>query len=208
MYGFPVRWSLLFFLSFLLFFPFHSSLASEELPSEVLASLVDPLKIDALDGKRAANPRLRKMVYWIEVARLAGEDPEEVVQAAQKLAGYAGTIRADADRASLVRNRIILERLGCLDESGMEKLRRGNAPTITKGPYAGDIASVDHIIPRSIVEELDEKIYNLELMPSKLNMGKGNKIGVRQVQLAEKWHRVGLLSESGLKRVREAFPGR
>ena len=145
------------------------------------------------------------MVYWIEVARLAGDDPGDVVRAAQKLAGYAGSVRASADLDSLVRNRVILERLGCLDKAGMEKLRRGNAPTITKGPYAGDIASVDHIIPRSVVEELDEKIYNLELMPSKLNMGKGNKVGLRQVQLAEKWYRSGLLSEAGLGRVRGAF---
>ncbi|MEJ6569545.1 MAG: hypothetical protein QNL80_11805 [Akkermansiaceae bacterium] len=44
----------------------------------------------------------------------------------------------------------------------MAKLRTGNAPTITRGPYAGDIASVDHIIPRSVCEELDERLYNLE----------------------------------------------
>jgi len=94
-----------------------------------------------------------------------------------------------------------LERLGCLDAAGMDKLRRGNAPTITLGPYAGDVASVDHIIPRSAAEELDEKIYNLEFMPSKLNAQKGAKIGLRQRQLATAWHRSGLLSEVGLRAV-------
>lgn len=170
-------------------------------PAVILSSLVDPAKIDALDGDRAANPRLRKMIYWLETGRRAGADPAAVVLEAQIKAGYAGTARADADRASLVRNRIILERLGCLDAAGMAALRRGRAPRITKGPYAGDIASVDHIIPRSVVDELDEKIYNLEFMPSKLNMSKGAGIGVRQRQLAAKWKKLGLLSEAGFRAV-------
>ena len=63
----------------------------------------------------------------------------------------------------------ILRKLGCLDAAGMAKLRTGNAPTVTKGPYVGGIASVDHIIPRSVCEELDERLYNLEFMPSKMN---------------------------------------
>jgi len=28
---------------------------------------------------------------------------------------------------------------GCLEQEGMEKLRKGKAPTITKGPYAGSL---------------------------------------------------------------------
>ena len=68
-------------------------------------------------------------------------------------------------------------------------------------PYAGDIASVDHIIPRSIVEELDEKYFNLEFMPSKLNQRKGNDVTLRQIQLAGIWHKQGLLSAEGLKDV-------
>lgn len=117
----------------------------------------------------AANPRLRKMMFWLETARLAGSDPEAVIFDAQKRVGYTGTVRADADRESLVRNRIILERLGCLDAAGMVALRKGNSPTITKGPYAGDTVDADHIIPRAVAPELDDKIYDLEFMPSKMN---------------------------------------
>lgn len=65
------------------------------------------------------------------------------------------------------------------------------------GAYAGDIASVDHIIPRSIVEEPDEKRFNLEFMPSKLNQRKGNDVTLRQIQLAGIWHKQGLLSAEG-----------
>lgn len=55
-----------------------------------------------------------------------------------------------------MRNVTILEGLGCLTPTGMEKLRRGNAPIITRGPYAGELAEVDHIIPRAVAPELDE----------------------------------------------------
>jgi len=175
--------------------------AGEPDPVVVLSSLVDPVKIDKLDGDRAANPRLRKMMFWLETARRSGADPSAVVLAAQKKGGYEGTTRAEADRDSLLRNRIILERLGCLDETGMVALRAGKAPTITKGPYSGEEAEADHIIPRAVVPELDKKIYNLEFMPMTLNRKKSAGIGVRQKQIAEKWLQLGLLSRSGYDRV-------
>ena len=80
---------------------------------------------------------------------------------------------------ALTRNRTILERLGCLDEAGMSKLRKGNAPTITKGPYAGELATGDHIIPRSVCPALDNVIVNLEFLPATLNQRKGAKVGER-----------------------------
>ena len=64
-------------------------------------------------------------------------------------------------KESLIRNMDILQKLGCLDDAGMAKLRTRYAPTITLGPYVGDIASVDHIIPRSVCEELDDRLHNL-----------------------------------------------
>lgn len=105
----------------------------------ILAPLIDPAKLDTLKGDRAANPRLRKICYWLEEARRAGSDPAAVIDGAQVRTGYAGTARAREDKKALLRNLTILERLGCLDADGMAKLRRGNAPTITRGPYAGDI---------------------------------------------------------------------
>ena len=83
----------------------------------------------------------------------------------------------------------------------MAKLRKGNAPTITKGPYAGELATGDHIIPRSVCPELDNKLFNLEFMPETLNQKKAAKVGDRQLQLARKWQRLGVLSEVGLRAV-------
>jgi hypothetical protein len=169
----------------------------------ILAPLIDPAKLDTLKGDRAANPRLRKIVHWLEVARREGIDPGSVIDQAQARVGYAGTARAREDKKALLRNLIILERLGCLDAAGMEKLRRGNAPTITLGPYAGDIAAVDHIIPRSVAPELDEKLFNLEFMPSKLNSRKGNEIGQRQLSLASSWRESQLLTARGKAQIWE-----
>lgn len=170
-------------------------------PAAILTPLLDPQMLDVLKGDRAANSRLRRMMFWLETARNDGNDPEAVIRKAQRDAGYAGSPRADADRESLLRNRTILERLGCLDAAGMASLRKGTSPRITRGPYAGDVVEVDHIIPRALTPELDERLYNLEFMPSRLNQQKAASIGVRQRQLAERWRKAGLLSEAGLRAV-------
>ncbi len=166
-----------------------------------VAPLLDPAKLDTLKGDRAANARLRKICYWLAAARNSGEEPADVIEQAQRATGYAGTARAKADAESLLRNLTILERLGCLDAANMAKLRRGYAPTITRGPYAGDVAEVDHIIPRAVVPELDEKLFNLEFMPRTMNRKKSAAIGQRQVALAKEWHAAGLLSDTCLERV-------
>jgi len=72
---------------------------------------------------------------------------------------------------------------------------------VTKGPYKGDQLSVDHIIPRAVVPELDNVIANLELMPSRMNSAKRDRIGSRQKALAQKLHRAGLLSKEQLREV-------
>jgi hypothetical protein len=41
-----------------------------------LVSLCDPAKIATLTSDRAANPRVRKIAYWPEVARQSGRDPQ------------------------------------------------------------------------------------------------------------------------------------
>lgn len=167
----------------------------------ILSPLISPAKIDSLSADRAANPRLRKIAYWLETARRNGQDVGAVIDQAQRGAGYAGTPRAEVEKAALLRNLTILERLGCLTDEGMTKLRKGNAPMITKGPYAGDIVEVDHIIPRAVAPELDYKLYNLEFMPARMNREKSAKIGQRQIALAKQWASQGLLSENGKRAV-------
>ena len=80
-------------------------------------------------------------------------------------------------------------------------MRRGRSATVMKGPYRGDELSVDHIIPRAVVPELDNVIANLELMPLRMNESKNDKIGDRQRDMARKFHQAGLLSRKGLEAV-------
>ncbi len=63
---------------------------------------------------------------------------------------------------------------------------------------------MDHIIPLKVVPELDNVIANLELMPLRMNEGKNAKIGARQVDLARKLHKAGLLSSEGLRAVEKS----
>ena len=63
------------------------------------------------------------------------------------------------------------------------------------------IITGDHIIPRSVCPELDNALYNLEMMPLTLNQRKSAKIGTRQMDLAKRWNQDGLLSDAGLEAV-------
>ena len=84
------------------------------------------------------------------------------------LAGYKKAA-AKLTKNALLRNLDIAEKLGCLDDAGLAEMRRGKAATVRKGPYKGDELSVDHIVPRAVVPELDNVIANLELMPLRMN---------------------------------------
>ena len=114
--------------------------------------------------------------------------------AAMDAIGWGNTAKGQLTAAAMARNRTIAERLGCLDAEGMELLRRGRAPTITRGPYAGEKLTVDHIIPRAVAPSLDKVLANLELMPHSLNLRKGAKVGQRQVDLANKLLAAGVLT--------------
>jgi len=173
-----------------------------------LRSLCDPAKITTLESDRAANPRIRKITYWLEVARQGGRLPETEMAATMEAIGWGGTLKGQITAAAMARNRTIAERLGCLDAEGMELLRRGRAPTITRGPYSGEKLTVDHIIPRALAPTLDKVPANLELMPHSLNIRKGAKVGQRQIDLANKLQAAGILTaEDHAAIVEQQTPG-
>mgnify|MGYP006110762615 CR=1 FL=1 len=51
------------------------AVASIERYVHKLEPLINPAKLDALAGKRAATPRIRKACYWLEMALRDGTDP-------------------------------------------------------------------------------------------------------------------------------------
>lgn len=172
-----------------------------ELVVSIVAPLIDPAKLDTLKGERPANRRVRQIAYWLETARRDGHDPQRILRDAQASHGMAGTPRAEAVVDASLYNLETLRTLGCFDDAGMDELRRGRAPTITKGEHAGTEASVDDTLPRSVVPELDARLYNLRFMPEAENTAKGAKIDAELRGVALRWCDLGLLSEKGLRAI-------
>lgn len=171
---------------------------------EIIAPLLDPAKVETLKGDRPANARLYRVLYWLETARQEGGNPAQVIETAQEAANYAGTKGAAADKAAIVWSRTKLETFGCFTPEGLGKLRKGGSPTITKGEHAGDKIALDHVLPRAVVPELAARFYNLEAIPARQNLQKSADIGKRELDLARRWHREGLLSAAGLQAAEDA----
>ena len=170
--------------------------------ARLIEPLIEPAKLATL-GPRGANQRVQKVTAILWQAKEDGQDPAKVAERAVDLIGWAGTEKGKLTAAAMQRNVTIIERLGAMTPADIETMRRGRAPTVRKGPYTGDIVSVDHIVPRAMAPELDNVIANLELMPLRLNEGKSDRIGDRQISMAKAFRNAGLLSEAGLKRVVE-----
>jgi hypothetical protein len=166
-----------------------------------IAPLIDPAKL-ATVGARGANPRVQKITYWLASAKAENVSPAKVADAALLKVGVTNSAAMKLTKDAMLRNVTIAERLGCLDQSGLDEMRKGHAATVRRGPYAGDELSVDHIIPRAVVAELDNVIANLELLPLRANERKNSTIGQRQRDLAAKLYAAGLLTPEGLRQVR------
>jgi hypothetical protein len=182
----------------------HSSTpaARYDAPS-LIRPLIDPSKLATL-GDRGTNTRVQKITAILWQAKINGQDPAKVADRAVELIGWGGTEKGRLTAAAMVRNVTILERLGGTTPEDLENMRRGRTATVRKGPYAGEILSVDHIIPRAVAPELDNVIANLELMPLSVNRRKNDKVGDRQVSLAKAFHAAGLLPAAGFQRVMAA----
>jgi hypothetical protein len=72
-----------------------------------------------------------------------------------------------------------------------------------RGPYAGEPAEVDHIIPVVIAPELGREIANLEILPRTLNRRKGASMCARQRDLAGKFFAAVLLTRTQYERIVE-----
>lgn len=165
----------------------------------ILVSLCDPAKLATL-GDRGANPRLKKIVYWLEYARTAGNDPAQVIDEVLRQNRY-GAGHATLVKTNLLRNLKIGDELGFFTAENLERLRRGMAPRVMAGTYTGDEGEVDHIIPFAIAPEIGNDLANLELMPGILNRKKSAKVGQRQKALANDLHTAGVISDQVLNRI-------
>ena len=165
-----------------------------------LSSLSDPAKLATL-GERGANARLNKIVFWLDVARQRGMSAESAV-------GWAQTINeTNEPRASLVKNQLarnlkIADELGLLTTDNRDRLKRGSAAIVARGPYSGETVEIDHIVPSSLAPEVGNELANLEMLPKSLNRQKSNRVNERQLAHAEKLFEAGLLRKESLDQVR------
>jgi len=175
--------------------------------AKAIAALIDPKKLATLKGERAANPRLQKCLYWIEADQRAegGLKFYPLIIRSLELNGEKDTPYGKAILGSLFSNYSLACEMGLFTSEGMNELRHGKSATITKGEYAGQEATADHYIPRAVCPELDNQIYNLRLLPSKLNSSKGDKVDKKQMNYAKELNEAGLLSADGLEAVRTAY---
>jgi hypothetical protein len=107
--------------------------------------------------------------------------PEAVLEAS-----LVPQLHRELVKNALIRNLVISERLGLLTPENLESMKRGKSPSVTLGPYAGEIAEVDHILPVAKFPQFAKQFWNLELMPKTLNRMKGDKVGQRQLDLLKR----------------------
>lgn len=171
-----------------------------------IANLSDPGKLATL-GERGANPRLNKIVYWLNDATRKGMAPERTIKFSQLFNG-TDEPRAGLVQESLLRNLKIADELGLLTEENLDRLRRGQTAVVTKGPYVKENVEIDHIVPISLAPELGNELANLEMLPAGLNRRKSNRVGERQLATARRFNSVGLLSRESLARVEAQRAGK
>lgn len=166
----------------------------------LIQPLIDPAKLATL-GDRGANTRIQKITVLLWEAKQTGLDAGQVAAESIERIGWGGTEKGRLTAAAMVRNLTIVESLGATQPEDLADMRRGRTATVRRGPYSGEILSVDHIIPRAVAPELDNVIANLELMPLGVNQRKNDSIGDRQITLAKALHSAGLLSDPGFRQV-------
>ena len=169
-----------------------------------LSHLTDPAKLATL-GERGANSRLNKIVFWLDAARRRGMPAETAVDWAQTF-NSTKEPRPSLVKNQLARNLKIADELGLLTPENCERLKRGNAAIITRGPYAGETVEIDHIVPFSLAPEVGNELANLEMLPKTSNRQKSDRVGEWQLAHAEKLFAAGLLHTDSLEKVRRQLP--
>jgi len=126
-----VKRALSLLVAWMLAGPLLAAPAKVEAYADSVASLIDPAKLATL-GVRQANPRVEKYVALLADAKAEGVKPGQITTRALALVGMKGAA-AKLTHQAMLRNLVIAERLGCLDEAGLAEMRKGLGATIHRG---------------------------------------------------------------------------
>ena len=153
-------------------------------PLTALAALTDFKKLATLDpAKRAINPRLKKILYWLYVADAKGIGTEDALKAAFNQNSNAGTKASNAIRQTITNYRTA-KLWGLFTTESLAKLKRGEAVQITRGSYVGQFVEIDHIVPLARYPQHGNDLANLQILPQAENRRKGEAALIR-IQIIE-----------------------
>lgn len=155
-------------LYFTLIALWSQTVAAEQPAVVAIRSLTDPVRISTLKDPRACNDRLPKCLYWLSSAQTSGQAPAAVL-----VDSFAPQAHREMVKDALLRNFVIAAWLGLVTPDNLAFMRRGKSPVIKTGPYTGEIAEVDPILPVAKFPQFARSFWNLELMPKTLNRKKG-----------------------------------
>jgi len=169
----------------------------------VIAPLVEYRLIYNEGRDREANDILLKTVAALVKAENAGADLIDVLRRAERV-NNTPVNYSDLLTESLLRNVKIARELGLETPENLVRMSEGKSPIVEFGPYAGEPAEVDHIVPRSLAPDLDNLLINLELMPRTLNRRKSNKVTERAEQMAKRFFYAGVMMSESFDAVTKA----
>ncbi len=170
---------------------YQAELATTEAVNSI-APLVEYRELYENGRDREANDVLLKTVAAMIEVDSAGVSITEVLRRSERI-NDTPVNYSDLLTESLLRNLKIARELALDTPENVERMKAGKSPIVGTGPYSGEKAEVDHIVPRSLAPDLDNLLINLELMPMTLNRKKSNKVTQRAAQIAKKFFEAGVM---------------
>jgi hypothetical protein len=159
---------------------------------QVIRPLCDPAKLVTL-GERAANPRVHKLLCHLHELEASGGSVAKAVGAAlpQQVSVAAGYAPQFAKEQILTTYKAAKD-MGVFDDvANLQKMRRGLSPTILKGPAAGQLVHVDHIIPLKHAPELGNNFANLRYSTASVNTARGAALDSDALNLSNRLQSTG-----------------
>ena len=171
-----------------------------------LKPLLEPAKVATLQGNRALNSRLHKVLFWLNQAEKDGRNVPETLTRAMKMANadrrYAGTLLDPAiDRAQILKTYDTAKAMKIFDEdANLDLMRHGKAPWVNT-PWGRQQIWVEHEIPVSWENKLGNCWGNLSYETQKYNAMRGDKITERSMQKLLEYRNAGLLKQDRIDEI-------
>ncbi len=169
---------------------------------KIVGSLIDPARLATITTRSGVTTRTHKLLAYLYQHEAAGGDIAGVLK---KAAGRdSGIFDAKIDIAQIQKTYHQAKEWGIFDDAGnIERMQHERAPTITRGPYAGQFVEVDHIIPWSRAPETRTTFGNLRYLPEKVNQARSDTLDADMIEKVNEYAKRGLLTPG---RAKELLP--